>query len=133
MRGVESRTRVGRALRALQVVADDIEVIETVEVGRTPVDIPGTGRRDFKPWVRHHPTTIRFRSVVDPRFRAELERLAAAATDVEAGRRDRRWLPAPFDIVLEDEVSLAGVIVKRPLNGYGAIEQIGFGASLPEL
>ena len=130
---MESRVRSGRALRAGQVVASEVEVVERVEVDAIPVDLPGTARRGFKPRTTHHPTTIRFLSIEDGELRAELERLALAAQDVDVARRDRGWRPEALDLALEEDASFTGAHVGRPLNGFGAVEAIEFDLGHEEL
>jgi hypothetical protein len=68
----------GRAWRDGEIIADDVELIECGGIRSTPINVAGSARQSVRPTPFRGPTTIRFRSILDPVFRSELERLAEA-------------------------------------------------------
>lgn len=121
----------GRALRDGAVLANELVLIEQAELESIALPVAGGGTV-YRHKLRHDPTLIRFLSIADRGFRSELDRLAAARREVNIGRRDRGWAPAPVDIELDNGILLRGVQVQRPLNGFGAPEAISFNVYIPE-
>ena len=128
---IEEQIRRGEAFRDGRLVAR-IELTRRGELRRTRVALPGTGGYGYKESWIGHPSSIRFVEILDEGLGQELERLAAGARDVEQGGRDRGWCPSPLDVrLLTDETGAETVVrcwIDRPLNPYGRVERVLFGA-----
>jgi hypothetical protein len=123
-----------RVFRDGEVLCEEAFVIRRAEDRSIPVDLPGRGR-GIKPNVVRGPTGIRFGGFIRTDFRAELERLALASRDDDVGRRDRGWRPRVTVAIDESggPREHEDCYLERPINGYGAVEQIEFGLRHNEL
>lgn len=133
---VEEFELEGEAFRAGRGLA---RVVVTRRGERREIRVPlvGTGGYGYREdWIGH-PSSIQFVEIWDDELRGELERLARGAADVEVGRRDRRWRPAPIDLRLEGpRAGIENVIecaLDRPLVPYGAVETVQFGVRHEDL
>lgn len=129
---MDQSVRVGRAFRHGQLIADEVQLIEQAELRASELPVAGSDKSILRQRMISGPTMIRFTSIVDQSFRADLQRLADARRDPEVGRRDRGWTPEAIDLVMNDRMSFTGVQLQRPFDGFGATETIAFNAAIPE-
>jgi hypothetical protein len=128
---MEFLVREGRAWRDGEVVAENVEVIERVEIRTTAIPVAGANRQVVRQTTIHGQPTLRLGFVTEPVFRSELERLAEGRRNIDVGRRDRGWVPAPIELELDDGATLHDVQVQRPLDAFGGVEAIEFNVALP--
>jgi hypothetical protein len=121
---MQEQSQEGAVTRDGVPLAERIVITRRFEPKMVPVPMAGQASTRYKDLSTEGPTTIRVEGP-EPGFREELERLKAAATDVEVGRRDRGWRPQPVSIEIDGE-SFEDCGLDRPLNGYGALEAVEF-------
>lgn len=121
---MDEHPQAGELYRDGVAVAERIVLTRRFEPRLAPVAMAGRSTTGYKDLSTQGPTTIRV-EYPEPGLREELERLKAGATDVEIGRRDRRWRPRPVSIEVDGEV-FEDCAIDRPLNGFGPLEETEF-------